>query len=363
MKAVYHLCRAVLLLYVRDPVTVLLSLVLLVMMMVLFGLTTGDEQFKIASQVAVVDKTGAGQDLTKAIAGDEFLSGHIVEDEAAVAEAIRTARAAIGVVIDGTYKPGSMRTGPVQGVRIIESDTPSRWSRLAEDRLANLLASRATSPTLPVPVTHLKINAVRNRYIDFIFPGVLSLAILQTCLSSATVLLHARKLGVLRNLQTTPMTPLQLFGGFFCGRCLVILLHVVVLTLVAKGIFHVHIEAPFGALLISSLLGVFTFTTMAAVIATVSPTFESGVLITQLLNFPMSFLCGVFIKMENLPVVIRLLADALPLTYFVNIMRGLITGGTTIPKLMPDVLMLGIWFVASLATFIWISRLRRFKTN
>jgi uncharacterized phage infection (PIP) family protein YhgE len=67
--------------------------------------------------------------------------------------------------------------------------------------------------------------------------------------------------------------------------------------------------------------------------------------------------------MENLPVVIRLLADALPLTYFVNIMRGLITGGTTIPKLMPDVLMLGIWFVASLTTFIWISRLRRFKTN
>lgn len=362
MKAIYHLGKAVLLLYVRDPVTVLLSLVLLLMMMVLFGLTGGDEQFKIASPVVVADLSGRGQDVYKAIEADDFLTVQSVTNETAVAESIRTAHAAVGVVIDPEYKQNSA-TAPTTGIRLVEGNTRNRWTKLAEDRLNMIFNNGLSVAKSPVPITHRDIDAVRNRYIDFIFPGVLSLSILQICLSSATVLLHAKKLGVLRNLRTTPMAPFQLFGGFFCGRGLIIVLHLLVLTLAAKAIFHVHIEAPIGIILISSLLGVFTFTTMAAIIATVAPSFESGVLITQLLNFPMSFLCGVFIKMDSLPIVVRMLADALPLTYFVRIMRGLITGGATIAKLVPEVVVLSLWFFASLILFLWVSRLQRFRAS
>lgn len=42
---------------------------------------------------------------------------------------------------------------------------------------------------------------------------------------------------------------------------------------------------------------------------------------------PMQFLCGTLFPLDGMPAVLRHLARALPLTYFVNALRGAMLGG------------------------------------
>jgi ABC-2 type transport system permease protein len=55
----------------------------------------------------------------------------------------------------------------------------------------------------------------------------------------------------------------------------------------------------------------------------------------------MVFLCGLFLPIEQLPVVLRPVAYVLPLTYGVDILHGAVTGHNTMPFPL-DFLALGL---------------------
>lgn len=68
-------------------------------------------------------------------------------------------------------------------------------------------------------------------------------------------------------------------------------------------------------------------------------------------RFPMLFLCGLFIPISSLPLVLRPVSFCLPLTYGTDILRGAIMGANTIPPLLS----FGMLFAFAMALFL-ISR-------
>jgi ABC-2 type transport system permease protein len=51
-------------------------------------------------------------------------------------------------------------------------------------------------------------------------------------------------------------------------------------------------------------------------------------------RFPMLFLCGLFIPISSLPLVLRPVSYCLPLTYGTDILRSTIAGTNTLPPLL-----------------------------
>jgi ABC-2 type transport system permease protein len=62
----------------------------------------------------------------------------------------------------------------------------------------------------------------------------------------------------------------------------------------------------------------------------VSQVFEAQTF-SNFFRFPMMFLCGLFVPIMSLPVFIRPLSYALPLTYGVDILHGAVHGGNIMP--------------------------------
>lgn len=61
--------------------------------------------------------------------------------------------------------------------------------------------------------------------------------------------------------------------------------------------------------------------------------FEAQTL-SNFFRFPMLFLCGLFIPISDLPVFLRPLSYCLPLTYGADILKGVITGGSSLSPLL-----------------------------
>ena len=345
MKAFLNLSLAVLKMYLRDPLTVALSLFLIVFMMVLFGLVMGEDQFQVELPVAVWDRaqTPDSAAMIERIDVDEFLVADRVTSEAEVLARIRDAKVIGGLVIEPDWRPG------IASLRLIRDDDPSKWLDLGFERLRGRLS--AASGTVPQPWTEsvATLSVVKNRYIDFIFPGILAMAIMQVCLASGVVLLEAREIGVLRRLRLTPVSGLTIFSSVLSGRFLVVLLHLLVLVAVAVFGFGAQVLGSWLDLSLLVLLGTLAFMALGIAVAMVAPSLESASLFLQMFSLPMSFLCGVFFKVDTLPAPLEWLSKALPLTYLVDAIRANVRYGAPITEHGGEIFALLAWFVVCLA--------------
>jgi ABC-2 type transport system permease protein len=81
-------------------------------------------------------------------------------------------------------------------------------------------------------------------------------------------------------------------------------------------------------------------------IAAVSRTEESGTAITNLVNFPMLFLSGVFFQVTGMPSYLQPIIKAMPLTYTVDALKQTMIGA---PPVNGQLINLGVqlaWLVA-----------------
>jgi ABC-2 type transport system permease protein len=359
MKAFSLLAVTFLRLYLRDRLSVMLSLALMVFMMTLFGLAMGDDQFKVVLPVAVLDNAHnlASARLIEGIGHDKLLSVRPVRTQAEMLELIRNA----GVIAALELGPSFGAPAAGAGSRMVLSQASNRWQSIGIDRLEQL-AQRVAAPGAAPPwrVEQRAIDVVRNRYIDYIFPGMLAMAIMQSGLASGVVLLQAKKIGILRRLRITPLTNAQLLGGFMSGRLLIIGLHLLVLGAVAVFGFGAQLRAPWTELLAVVAIGSISFIGLGVMLAVLAPSFESGSLMVQLFSFPMSFLCGVFFKIDSMPASLVWLAKLLPLTYLAEMMRGTIQRGEALGHFHTELMILAGWLMLAVvlagAGLRWLRR-------
>jgi len=94
----------------------------------------------------------------------------------------------------------------------------------------------------------------------------------------------------------------------------------------------------------STFLGLF-------IAVAVSEVFEAQTF-SNFFRFPMIFLCGLFFPIEKLPVILRPLSYALPLTYGVDVLHGAVHGGHAMPFAL-DLFLLGAFCVGLFAMSLW----------
>lgn len=106
------------------------------------------------------------------------------------------------------------------------------------------------------------------------------------------------------------------------------------LSQVAWGVF---VPAAFLISVTSTFLGLF-------IAVAVSEVFEAQTF-SNFFRFPMIFLCGLFFPIERLPVFLKPLSYALPLTYGADVLHGAVHGGHIMPFSI-DLVILGAFCIA-----------------
>ncbi|MDD5552106.1 MAG: ABC transporter permease [Candidatus Pacebacteria bacterium] len=202
------------------------------------------------------------------------------------------------------------------------------------------------------------ISAKNLKYIDFLIPGIVAMAIMQMGVFSIVfVLVQYRKKGIMKRLLVTPMKSIDFIAGQVLTRIFVSIMQVVVIVGVAVLVFDINVVGNYFLILLLVSLGSLLFISMGFAMSSFAKTEESAAPIANIVVFPMLFLSGVFFPIEAMPAWLQGISKYLPLTYLANGLRSVMTEGVKIAAIKSDVLGLLVWSIIMIIFAILFFRL------
>jgi ABC-2 type transport system permease protein len=187
----------------------------------------------------------------------------------------------------------------------------------------------------------------------FMFPGVLSMALLFTAAFSAGSIVWDREFGFLREMLVAPVRR----GAIVIGKCLggaTVAAGQGLVFLSLAGLVHVPYSPVLLLTLVAELLLLaFTLTAFGLMAAARIRSMQSFMALVQMFLLPMFFLSGALYPLSNLPTWLQALNRIDPLTYAVDPMRRAVFAHLDIPAVAQRVLNPGVtwwgWRVPTLA--------------
>ena len=135
-----------------------------------------------------------------------------------------------------------------------------------------------------------------------------------------------RENGILRRLRTTPVRPLTVLGAQVVMVFIMTSLGVILLSIAGRLIYHVQYQGSLPSLLGGFVLSCLSFFGIGFILAGTMPTARTAQIVAMVLLYPMLLLSGAAWPRELMPAAVQHISAFLPLTYVVNLLRGLWVG-------------------------------------
>jgi ABC-2 type transport system permease protein len=191
---------------------------------------------------------------------------------------------------------------------------------------------------------------------QYMIPGII--VILITVISmmiSAMSLVKEKEIGTLEQLMVTPAGKGDILLGKLIPYWLISMFEIVVVTVAAYFIFHIHFAGNAFALGLMAAIYLLTTMGLGILVSTFTGTQQQAMFFTWFMMVFMLLLSGLFIPIENMPLAIKRLTLINPMSYFMTITREIIIKGNQLKYLWKEGLILlgyGILvFTASLIKF------------
>jgi len=178
----------------------------------------------------------------------------------------------------------------------------------------------------------------------------------------AIILVGRRETGLLKRLRSTPLPPTTYLAAVLLSTLVTFALQAAALLALGALAFGASSPANWLGFVGSIVLGVACFASMGVGAAALIRSAEGVSAVVNVVVLPMAFLSGSFGPTRSLPAFLEVVADVLPLTYFLDVVNGVYLGGES---LFADPKALGVvaaWGIAGLAValkrFGWMPRER-----
>ena len=194
-------------------------------------------------------------------------------------------------------------------------------------------------------------------YVRFLYPGIISMAVLFTSIFSAMSIVWDREFGFLRELLVAPVSRAAVVLGKALGGSTIAMFQGAILIILAP-----IIGISLNPLLIVELLALmflvaFAIASVGILIASRLQTMESFQMIINFLVMPMFFLSGAFFPLRQLPRWMAVVTRLDPVAYGVDPLRRLLLGSTLAPGIqigghhlgtMEDIAILAVFAIVML---------------
>lgn len=159
-------------------------------------------------------------------------------------------------------------------------------------------------------------------FIDYIYPGIVIFTIFMTALFGIGVdMTWLRERGIMRRINVTVLSNTEFIISYIISRFYLIVLQIILVSLVAKFVYKTSINPLSPAFLLYVFLAILCLSSFGFFIASVSKTTNSANAISQVLNFPLQFLGGLYFPLTNVPWAIRWIVIINPITYLASGIR------------------------------------------
>lgn len=176
-----------------------------------------------------------------------------------------------------------------------------------------------------------------------------------TILLTAFALVRERERGTIEQLTVSPLKSPEIIFGKLIPYIFIGFLDFLFSLVLGLVWFKVPINGSLPLLLILGVGFVICALAIGILISTISKTQLQAMQLTILVLLPSVLLSGFVFPIEAMPKFVQIISSILPLTYFIDILRGIITKGVGLEYLIKDVVCLfsigGILLIISIVRF------------
>ncbi|MCK5128745.1 MAG: ABC transporter permease [Clostridiales bacterium] len=164
--------------------------------------------------------------------------------------------------------------------------------------------------------------------VDVSMPGYICMIISVTgFMSLPLTLAQYRERKILKRFMITPVKPLEVLLSQLIVNLITTLAGMIILFVVGKIVFDIHFFGSIFQSILAFFLILLSIFSIGLFIASVSKNAKTANAIAYIIYFPMLFLSGVSIPLQIMPKAVISISKFLPLTYAVELMRGIWLGG------------------------------------
>jgi ABC-2 type transport system permease protein len=167
---------------------------------------------------------------------------------------------------------------------------------------------------------------IENRYrgSNYLLAGMIGYGAIATAFAGlAIVLVIRRETGILKRLRATPLPAGTYIAAVLATTMIAFAIECVVMIALGRVLFDVGVPERLFSLVLALLLGAVTFAALGIGVTAVIKSAEGSSAVINAIYLPMSFIAGSFFSPHAFPQFLRAIADVLPLTYFIRLVRDI----------------------------------------
>jgi ABC-2 type transport system permease protein len=351
---IYSIVRKEFVQIFRDPRTLALIIVMPIMQLFLLGYAATTDVRNISMAVWDQSQSPQSRELLDAFrAADYFRIDYFVgstDQYQALIESgdirvvlvippdydkqLARGEAKVLMVLDGS--DGSVGATALSTSRLIGQ---SYATRILEEQLA--LRGSSALPTPPLEVrTQVWYNPdFRSAY--FMIPGVVGLILsFITTILTATAIVRERERGTIEQLIVTPIRSWELILGKLLPYVVLGLVETFEIIAIGHLFFKVPVLGSLWLIFFSSCLFLMSSLGIGLFISTIANTQQEAMLTSMMFNLPSIFLSGFLFPLEAMPKFLQIVSHAIPLRYYLVVIRSLMLKGVGFAAIQNEVIAL-----------------------
>jgi ABC-2 type transport system permease protein len=334
----------------RDKRTIAIIIMMPIMELLLFGYAASTSVDHIPTVVYNNDIGIESRELLDCFANSQYFDlDYQAENISDVHTYIDNGYAKAGIIIPDGYSDDLKNGKTAQIQLIVDGSDPttaqtilSSAGGVVQSMSVNII-SKTRGISMP-QVLDLRSRVWYNpnmSSINFNIPGLIGV-ILQTVTLMLTSfsIVRERERGTMEQLIVTPITKMELMIGKIVPYVIIGFVDIVLALALSVFWFRVPIAGSITLLLLFSVIFLFGSLGVGLVISTVSKSQLQAMQLSMFMIMPNLLLSGYMFPREAMPALINGISRFLPLTYFINVLRGIILKGNGFSQLYQEFIIL-----------------------
>ena len=343
MKTIIHFIKKEFLQFKRDPKMFGIILIAPVIQLIFLGYAANLDVDNVKTVVYDMNRTSTSRQLVERFTSSGYFkivdyagSYNQLEDD------LNKGKAILAIVISQDFEENIMRREPAPLQAIFEGSDGNQAS-IAAGYVQSIIRGYSKSIlTDYMNSSGRKISPIGNlsaevriwynptmKTRNFMVPAIVGLLVsIVTLVLTSLAIVKEKEIGTMEQLIVTPIRSYQMIIGKLVPFTILGFVAVTIVLVAMRIIFEIEIKGSIIFLLCSSFLYILSTLGLGLLISTISKTQQQAMMIAIFaVMLPMVFLSGFAFPIENMPKIIQVVSYAIPLRYFITIIRGVILKG------------------------------------
>jgi ABC transporter DrrB family efflux protein len=352
----------------RDRLTLGMMVAMPVALLLLFGYAINTDVRHIPTLLDDQDRSAPSRDLVRRLEVTDFfdITGS-VRGYDGIEHALRAGVARAALVVPPRYA-ADLASGATAHVQLVVDGSDPQIVGSAQNAAASLVMARSAEIRVerlrrvgghvaPEPID-LSPDILYNpdqRTAVYVVPGLIGVILTMTMVMlTAMALARERERGTLEQLIVSPVRPIELVVGKILPYVAIGYVQMALILGFARVVFDVPIRGSMPLLYALALFFIAANLAVGLVFSTIAQTQQQAMQMSFFFLLPNILLSGFMFPFEAMPVPAQWLSQALPLTHFLRIVRGIVLKGSHFADVAPEL----AWLIAILVALVVFSSVR-----